>query len=95
MAKTNSPLDSHLISFQAARFYKGPLPPPETLVQYEQIQQGFASRIITVAEQEASHRRSMNIKMVWMEFILTMIGMLFGFIAIGGILLLCYYAFSI
>lgn len=33
--------------------------------------------------------------MVWMEFILSMAGMLFGFVAIGGVLFLCYYAFSI
>lgn len=95
MAKTNSPLDRQLISVQTARFYKGPLPPPETLAQYEQIQHGFASRIIAIAEQESSHRRSVGKKMVWMDFTLSIVGMLFGFIAIGGVLFLCYYAFSI
>lgn len=95
MAKKNSPLDRQLTSSQATRFFKGPLPPPETLAQYKQIQHGFAERIMTVAEHEASHRRSMDKKVAWMEFTLSMVGMLFGFIAIGGVLFLCYYAFSL
>jgi uncharacterized membrane protein len=35
----------------------GPLPPPEVLAHYNQIEQGLALRIVQMAENEATHRR--------------------------------------
>ena len=40
--------------------FTGPLPHPSILVGYNNIQKGFADRIITLAEQEASHRHEMD-----------------------------------
>lgn len=39
-----------------ARQFTGPLPPPEQLLQYEQISPGFADRIVTMAEKEQENR---------------------------------------
>lgn len=36
--------------------YSGVLPPPAMLAQYDQIEKGFADRIITMAEKQQAHR---------------------------------------
>lgn len=38
--------------------YSGPLPPPSMLQDYDHIQQGFADRIMAMAEKEQNHRHS-------------------------------------
>ncbi|HLB58430.1 MAG TPA: DUF2335 domain-containing protein [Gammaproteobacteria bacterium] len=38
----------------------GPLPPPSVLAQYEEIQPGFAERIIKMAETQGEHRRTIE-----------------------------------
>ena len=38
----------------------GPLPDPKALAEYEKIKPGFAERIMTMAEQQASHRRELE-----------------------------------
>ena len=38
----------------------GPLPPPETLAQYEEILPGSAERIMVLAESQAEHRQSLE-----------------------------------
>jgi uncharacterized membrane protein len=38
----------------------GPLPAPEMLAGFEQVKPGFAERIVSMAEAEATHRRSME-----------------------------------
>lgn len=40
--------------------YSGPIPPPNILAGYEEIQPGFADRIVTMAELEVSHRHEME-----------------------------------
>lgn len=40
----------------AAQSFSGPLPPPEILREYEDIREGFADRIITMAEKQTEHR---------------------------------------
>jgi uncharacterized membrane protein len=42
---------------QQTEAFAGPLPPPRLLDGYEQIVPGAANRIITLAEEEARHRR--------------------------------------
>jgi uncharacterized membrane protein len=42
------------------RITTGPLPEPETLARYEQVQPGAADRIIRMAEQQAEHRRGIE-----------------------------------
>lgn len=40
--------------------FSGPLPPPEELAKYEQVLAGSADRIIRMAEQQATHRQSLE-----------------------------------
>lgn len=44
--------------------FSGPLPPPSMLGQYDSIQDGFADRIVSMAESEQSHRQSLENKSV-------------------------------
>ena len=47
-----------------ASFYMGPLPPPETMMQYEQVIKGAANRIFVMAEDEAKHRRAAEMRLI-------------------------------
>ncbi len=69
------------------RFFSGPIPPPEMLIQYNQASPGAADRIITMAEKEQQHRHSndtvdnkVKIRGQWM-----------GIISLSLILLLAAY----
>lgn len=43
-------------SIQISGQFSGPIPSPELLIGYEQIEQGLANRIITMAEKEQNNR---------------------------------------
>jgi uncharacterized membrane protein len=53
----NQPIQSTVI---AAKHFQGPLPPPEILLQYEQITPGFADRIISSWEKQTLHRQEIE-----------------------------------
>jgi len=56
------PAQKHLqVSTQVATF-SGPLPHPALLQKYEDIQPGFAERIVCMAEGESAHRRDQEKK---------------------------------
>ena len=44
--------------------FSGPIPPPEVLQGYETVQQGFAERILKMAEKQQDHRMSCEDKIV-------------------------------
>lgn len=44
--------------------YSGPIPPPEALARYEEIQPGAADRIIKMAEKQQEHRMSLETKAI-------------------------------
>jgi len=46
---------------QHIEFHSGPLPPPETLYKYNQLNPGFADRIFDMAEREAAQRHQLEI----------------------------------
>lgn len=73
-----------------SRSFSGPLPPPNVLKGYEDIQPGFANRIITMAESQSQHRQDLEQSIVksnirnekqgmWMSFLLTLFLMSTGF----------------
>jgi len=45
-----------------ATLYSGPLPPPSLLAKFEEIQPGLVERIVAMAEKQAQHRQSLEIK---------------------------------
>jgi len=69
--------------------FSGPLPSPSILSGYEDILPGSADRIITMAEEQISHRQSLEQSVIrsnihnektgmWLAFLLTLLLMLFG-----------------
>jgi uncharacterized membrane protein len=78
---------------QSSKSFSGPLPPPESLAEYEQISPGFADRIITMAEKEQVHRHQQDEHRWPMQKKLLSRGQVFAFIlslsiVAGGIWLL-------
>ena len=62
MTKSNKPSGSKSnqnqseLSFRKEQIFSGPVPPPEVLEKYEQIQPGFAERLLKMAEKEQESR---------------------------------------
>lgn len=48
--------------------FEGPLPPPDILSRYDDIQPGFAERIVIMAEKEQGHRHSLESMVVTSSF---------------------------
>ncbi len=44
------------------RQFSGPIPPPQILSGYDQVQAGFAERIVAMAEKEQAHRHGLEIQ---------------------------------
>lgn len=57
-SQSESPYQGSLVAFEET--FLGPLPPPETLAQYEQVLPGSAERIMVMAENQAEHRQSLE-----------------------------------
>lgn len=45
---------------QVSQQYSGPIPPPSMLSDYDNVQNGFAERIVSMAENEQKHRHSLE-----------------------------------
>jgi uncharacterized membrane protein len=78
------------ITLQQTHAYSGPIPDPESLAKYEQIQPGFAERIMVMAEEEAKHRRNNENRIVRSSIKAAMLGIVCAFISVamfGGLIL--------
>ena len=76
----------------------GPIPDPSTLEKYNQIQEGFAERIVIMAEKEQSHRHENDIRILVNQenqhkrnTNTFRIGQTLALIAVAGIIGLCVY----
>ena len=49
------PVDQKLIKQEILKFTSGPIPDPESLMKYEQIESGLANRIVAMAEKQQEH----------------------------------------
>lgn len=56
-----------IIAYIQEEEFKGPLPHPQLLQQYEEVQAGLAGKIIEMALQEQAHRHEMESKLVMSE----------------------------
>ena len=65
-----------------SEMYSGPIPSPEALARYEEIQPGAADRIIKMAEKQQEHRMSLETKAIGGQIDQSKRGQIFGFIAI-------------
>lgn len=91
---------SQQVSIQKSQISVGPIPNPETLAGYEQIQSGFADRVITMAEIEQRERVALNNRIIETERELQKIefqnfrrGQWFAVISVLSIVILCAYGF--
>src|SRR5690606_33705875 len=82
-------------TFQHTTAFVGPLPPPEALERYEQLHSGFANRLLTLTETEAIHRRGQEKKVLWMNFVLSGLGIVSALASVGSVIWLCYFALQL
>lgn len=80
------------VSVSHSQFYQGPLPPAQQLQQYEQIQPGFAERVLVLTEGEAEHRRQLETEILKVSKWATIRGQVFGFVSVLVLSLVCTYA---
>ena len=52
------------LSVQSVQHFQGPLPSPQALAQYEAVLPGCAERIVSMAEEQAAHRRALESQVI-------------------------------
>ncbi|MFA4923116.1 MAG: DUF2335 domain-containing protein [Ignavibacteriaceae bacterium] len=67
-------------SLLAASHFSGPIPPPNLLKQYEEINPGFANRIMKQAEEQTAHRIEIENKVIDSDITKSYLGLIFAFI---------------
>lgn len=60
--------------------FRGPLPPPEILAHYNEVVKDGAERIMKMAENQATHRMTLENKAITSQLSQSMKGQIFGFI---------------
>lgn len=74
--------------------FSGPIPPPHILAGYDNVQAGFANRIVTMAEKEQSHRHVIEDKALSSSISIQKRGQIFALILslfiLGGSMFLIY-----
>jgi len=75
-----------MLKQEVVQHHSGPLPSPNDFAAYNQITPGAAERILRMAEIEAEHRRSQEVKAMVRMHREAMVGQLFAFaIGLSGI----------
>ena len=65
---------------QHQEVFNGPLPPPVVLEKYNEIIPGAAERIIAMAEEQAKHRKELEVKVINSDVGNSKLGLWFGLI---------------
>ena len=68
--------------FSASSIFQGPLPPPEELARYEAALAGCAERTVSMAEEQAAHRRAIEARMIAEKLAAERRGQVFAFILV-------------
>lgn len=79
-SQNQNPEDHQKQVIRAEKRYSGPLPSADEMAKYDTISPTIVDRIITLAESEAIHRRSMEKKVVTYQGREILAGQLFGLI---------------
>lgn len=90
MSKKSQPQGHRLLLQQ--QVHQGPIPDPESLARYDSIVPGAAERIISMAEKEAKHRHSIEIRSVKNSIGLSYLGVIFAFLSVIMLSVLVFYA---
>ncbi len=76
-----------IVHKEQVQSFSGPLPHPDILRQFEQVAPGAAERIIKMAEDQSSHRRDLEKKVIESDISRSRWGQILGFvIAVTGLL---------
>jgi uncharacterized membrane protein len=73
-----------------AESFAGPLPPPVLLGEYEEALPGLAERIVSMAENEGSHRRGIECRLIRLTEMGLPTGFILSLVAMGGGMLLVW-----
>jgi len=80
--------EKEAIEVEIASSFKGPLPPPELLCEYDKIVEGGAERMFLSYETQSQHRMNLEAHVIKEELRQSSRGQLFGFIiSVFGLLL--------
>lgn len=84
MNRNQLPQNNHnpnsVVVHREERSFSGPLPHPEILRQFEQVVPGAAERIIKMAEDQSSHRRDLEKKVIDSDIERSKWGQILGFV---------------
>jgi hypothetical protein len=64
--------------------FQGPLPPPEAFAAYDRVLHGAADRILSMAENQASHRQGLERRALAGDLIKAMMGTILAYITFAG-----------
>ena len=94
MKNANKPVvnNQNRVATSMQTAYSGPIPDPLSLEKYEKIQPGFADRIISMAEKEASHRHEVDNFLIKKSNAIATLGIIFAFLSVIIFGLLIFYA---
>ncbi len=73
-------VEAIMVGMSVKRRFRGPLPSPEMLKEYEQALPGCAERIVSQFEKQAQHRMDMEKKVIPEDQRQSSVGQIFGFI---------------
>jgi uncharacterized membrane protein len=68
------------VTIEKSRMHIGPIPSPEVLAEYNQIDPTFANRILVMAEQQSLHRQKMEKTIINSGTRDSLLGIVFGFL---------------
>jgi uncharacterized membrane protein len=97
MSKTSKPQSTqpqHKGTVTVQKTYQGIIPSSDEMAKYEQIQPGFADRILKLTENEGAHRRKMEKRIVNWAIRTRILGLLLGFVSVTIVSYICYFAFT-
>jgi uncharacterized membrane protein len=83
-----------VIAQRESKHYSGPIPEPLDLQKYEDIKIGFAERIVTMAENEASHRQNIEHKIINSERVFNVLGQMTALLMGSLVVALMAYTIS-
>ena len=76
----SSPDNDQVTTTEVSLSYRAPLPPPAMLAGYEQALPGSADRIVTMAENQAQHRQTLEMAALHSDIQRSHAGLFMGFI---------------
>lgn len=78
----NRHIQNNAVSVQHTQIYQGHLPPPDMLQHFNQIDETFANRIVSMAEKEQINRHTNETRMTKQVGLMSLLGIIFAFLSV-------------